>query len=57
MLPGNAYWVVRDNKDENLIPFVSIFNPKNPEMFNTIRQNLPILHEDETMKEISDHKK
>ena len=33
--------------NENLIPFVSTFHPKNPEMFNTIRQNLPILHEDE----------
>ena len=44
--------VVREKKIENLIPFVSTFNPKNPEMFNTIRQNLPILHEDETMKEI-----
>ena len=44
--------VVREKKNENLIPFVSTFNPKNPEMFNTIRQNLPILHEDETMKEI-----
>ena len=44
--------VVREKKNENLIPFDSTFNPKNPEMFNTIRQNLPILHEDETMKEI-----
>ena len=44
--------VVREKKNENLIPFVFTFNPKNPEMFNTIRQNLPILHEDETMKEI-----
>ena len=44
--------VVREKKNENLIPFVSKFNPKNPEMFNTIRQNLLILHEDEPMKEI-----
>ena len=44
--------VVREKQNENLIPFVSTFNPPNPEMFNTIRQNLPILHEDETMKEI-----
>ena len=44
--------MVRDNKDENLIQFVSTFNPKNPEMFNTIRQNLPNLHEDETLREI-----
>ena len=44
--------VVREKKNENLIPFVSTFNPKNPEKFNTIRQNLPIFQEDETMKEI-----
>ena len=40
-------------REKNIIPFVSTFNPKNPEMFNTIRQNLPILHEDEAMKEIT----
>ena len=45
--------VVREKTEENIIPFVSIFNPKNPEMFKTIRQNLPILYEDETMKEIT----
>ena len=45
--------VVREKTEENIIPFVSTFNPKNPEMFNTIRQNLPILYEDETMKEIT----
>ena len=53
--------VVREKKNENLIPFVSTFNPKNPEMFNTIRQNLPILHEDEKNEsnnaKLSNHKK
>ena len=44
--------VVRDKSKENIIPFLAIFNPKNPEMFNTIRQNLLILYEDETMNEI-----
>ena len=44
-------WLVREKTDENIIQFVSTFNPKTPEMFN-IRQNLPILYEDEMMKEI-----
>ena len=29
--------VVREKKNENLIPFVSTFNPKNHEMYITIR--------------------
>ena len=29
-------------KDIHVIPFVSTFNPKNPEVFNIINQNLPI---------------
>ena len=38
--------------DENLkkIPFVSTYGPYLPNVFNTIKSNLPILHESETMK-------
>ena len=45
--------VVTEKTEENIIPFVPTFNPKNPEILNTIRQNLPILYEDATMKEIT----
>ena len=44
--------VVREKTEENIIPFVSTFNHKNPEMFHTMRPSLSILYEDETMKEI-----
>ena len=30
-------WVVREKTEENIIPFVSTFNPKYPKMFNTIK--------------------
>ena len=39
-------------KDIHVIPFVSTFNPKNPEVFNIIKQNLLILREDRQMKEL-----
>ena len=44
--------IIKDKIQENIIPFVSTFNPKNPEVFNIINQNLPILHEDRQMKEL-----
>ena len=36
---------VRNRKNNNLITFMSTHNPKYPEMFITIQQNLSILHE------------
>lgn len=39
---------------KNVIPYVSTHNPRNPEMFNIIRNNLPILEEDQDMKKILD---
>ena len=41
--------IVREKTDNDIITFVSTFNPKHPELFNLIRENLPILQEDETM--------
>ena len=41
---------VKENED--IIPFVSTFNPKNPDVFNIINQSLPILREDRQMKEL-----
>ena len=44
--------IVREKTSDNIITYVSTFNPKNPELFNSIRDNLPILQEDETMNQI-----
>ena len=41
--------IVREKTNDNIITYVSPFNPNNPELFNSIRDNLPILQEDETM--------
>ena len=40
---------------KNVIPYVSTHNPKNPEIYNVIRNNLPILEEDPGMKKILDN--
>ena len=43
---------VRQNPEDNVVTYVSTFNPKNPELFGAILQNLNILHEDQKMKAI-----
>ena len=44
------------SKDINLIPYVTTFNPNNPEIFPEIRQNKSILLRDERLKTIYKHK-
>ena len=36
--------------DETVVPYVSTFNPHNPEIFRNIRSNHPILDPSETMR-------
>ena len=43
---------VKQKSDENIVTFVSTFNPKNPELFPVIKQNFDILLEDEIMRDI-----
>ena len=43
---------VKVKQDESIIPFVSTFNPKDPEIFPDIINNLPILEKDEKMNDI-----
>ena len=43
---------VQEKTEENVIPYVSTFNPKDPEMYHVIIENKPILQEDETMRNI-----
>ena len=38
--------------NKNIITYVSTFNPKNHELFNSLRDNQPNLQEDETMNQI-----
>ena len=44
--------IVREKTNDNIITYVSTFNPRNPELFNNRRDNLPFLQEDETMNQI-----
>lgn len=46
----------KEHKEENeIIPFISTFNPKNPEVFTLIQENIPILKTDERMNRIVQH--
>ena len=42
----------KEKTEENVIAYVSTFNPKDPEMYHVIIENKPILQEDETMRNI-----
>ena len=44
--------LVREKPNDSIITYVSTFNPTQPELFHAIQQNLPILYEDDLMKEI-----
>ena len=44
--------IVREKTNDNIITYVSTFNPKYPELFSSIRDNQPILQEVETMNQI-----
>ena len=44
---------VKEKLNQNqIIPFVSTFNPQNPELFSVIKQNVHILEKSDTMKSI-----
>ena len=44
--------MVKARKDEKIIPYVSTYNPKDPQMFRVIVDHLPILKEDVQMCDI-----
>ena len=39
-------------KNENIIPYASTYNPRNPELFPIIKSNLPILYQDNKLKDL-----
>ena len=43
---------VQSRTEESIIPYVSTYNPNDPEMFHVIIDNEPILQEDEKMRNI-----
>ena len=43
---------VRQNPEDNIVTYVSIFNSKNPEQFGAILQNVNILREDQIINDI-----
>lgn len=42
---------VKIRDDQKVLPFISTFNPNNPDIFNQIRTNISILDEDNSLKE------
>lgn len=51
-LETDSLRTVTEKENDNVIPFISTYNPKNPEIFCSIKQNLPILQQDHQMNEI-----
>ena len=43
---------VKEKTQNNILPFISTFNPKNPNAFKLIQQHIPILMKDKKMKDI-----
>ena len=43
---------VKEKSEEKIIPYVSTHNPQDPEMFKVILDNVPILKEDDKMRNI-----
>ena len=51
-LDKNVLRTVTAKGKENIVPYVSTFNPRDPEMFRLIMDNMPILQPDEKMRNI-----
>lgn len=51
-LDKNVLRTVTTKGKENIVPYVSTYNPRDPEMFSVIIENMPILQEDEKMRKI-----
>jgi len=47
----NTLRTPRDRNEEQILPFVSTYNPSNTNMFSVIRENLPMLNGSERMTE------
>ena len=43
---------VKEKSEEKIIPYVSTYNPRDPEMFRDILDNVPIVKEDDKMRNI-----
>ena len=41
----------KDSAEENILAFVTTFNPRNPELFNTIKETLPLLNASPKLRE------
>ena len=49
-LDKNLLRTVAIKDKENIVPYVSTYNPRDPEIFKPIIENMPILQEEETMR-------
>ena len=50
-LPRNLLLTTREKKAEDILPYVSTYNPNNTEMFGILKSNVHILTNDQTMRE------
>ena len=50
-IPRNILLTTREKKAEDILPYVSTYNPNNTEMFRILKGNIHILTNDQTMRE------
>ena len=50
-IPRNILLTTREKKAEDILPYVSTYNPNNTEMFGILKGNIYILTNDQTMRE------
>ena len=50
-IPRNLLLTTREKKAEDILPYVSSYNPNNTEIFGILKSNIHILTIDQTMRE------
>ena len=55
-LDKNQLRTVKLKPEENIVPYVSTYNPRDPEMFQMIMNNMPILQDEKMRNILSKHK-
>ena len=51
-IPRKDLLTVKIKTEEDILPYVSTYNPRNPEAYTIIKQHLPILYADQKMKDV-----
>ena len=51
-IPRKGLLTVKLKTEEDILPYISTYNPRNPEAYTINNQHLPILYADQKMKDV-----